>query len=78
MEQFPRSISAVVFLMLVLLATEMRPVAADGDKICESPSNAFKGLCLRDDNCDIVCKTEGFPNGDCKGFLRKCVCTKPC
>ncbi|KAG8502202.1 hypothetical protein CXB51_002170 [Gossypium anomalum] len=56
----------------------MRPVAADGDKICESPSNVFKGLCLRDDNCDIVCKTEGFPNGDCKGFLRKCVCTKPC
>ncbi|TYI95879.1 hypothetical protein E1A91_D01G029900v1 [Gossypium mustelinum] len=78
MEQFSRSISAVVLLMLVLLATEMGPVAADGDKICESPSNAFKGLCLRDDNCDIVCKTEGFPNGDCKGFLRKCVCTKPC
>ncbi|MBA0758902.1 hypothetical protein Gotri_021859 [Gossypium trilobum] len=44
----------------------MGPVVADGDKICESPSNAFKGLCLRDDNCDIVCKTEGFPNGDCK------------
>ncbi|TYH86292.1 hypothetical protein ES332_D01G032100v1 [Gossypium tomentosum] len=78
MEQFSRSISAVVLLMLVLLETEMGPVAADGDKICESPSNAFKGLCLRDDNCDIVCKTEGFPNGDCKGFLRKCVCTKPC
>ncbi|MBA0641145.1 hypothetical protein Goklo_025727 [Gossypium klotzschianum] len=56
----------------------MGPVVVDGDKICESPSNAFKGLCLRDDNCDIVCKTEGFPNGDCKGFLRKCVCTKPC
>ncbi|TYJ48002.1 hypothetical protein E1A91_A01G031200v1 [Gossypium mustelinum] len=56
----------------------MRPVVADDDKICKYPSNAFKGLYLRDDNCGIVCKTEGFPNGDCKGFLRKCVCTKPC
>nr|KJB11911.1 hypothetical protein B456_002G029500 [Gossypium raimondii] len=78
MGQFSRSISAVVLLMLVLLATEMGPVTADGDKICESRSNAFKGLCLRDNNCDIVCKTEGFPNGGCKGFIRKCVCTKPC
>ncbi|MBA0641143.1 hypothetical protein Goklo_025725 [Gossypium klotzschianum] len=56
----------------------MGPVTADGDKICESRSNAFKGLCLRDNNCDIACKTEGFPNGGCKGFIRKCVCTKPC
>ncbi|KAH1120562.1 hypothetical protein J1N35_003722 [Gossypium stocksii] len=78
MERFSRLASAVVILMLVLLATEMGPMLADGAKICESPSNAFKGLCLGDDNCDIICKTEGFPNGNCKGFLGKCICTKPC
>ncbi|KAH1120557.1 hypothetical protein J1N35_003717 [Gossypium stocksii] len=78
MERFSRSISIMVLLMLVLLTIEIGPVVADGDKICESPSNAFKELCLRDDNCDIVCKIEGFPNEDCKGFLHKCVCTKPC
>ncbi|TYJ48001.1 hypothetical protein E1A91_A01G031100v1 [Gossypium mustelinum] len=78
MERFSRSVSAVIHLMLVLLVTEMGPVAVEGGPICKATSNVYKGLCLIDDSCDIVCKREGFHKGNCKGFLRKCVCTNPC
>nr|KJB11912.1 hypothetical protein B456_002G029600 [Gossypium raimondii] len=78
MERFSRPVSAVILLMLVLLATEMGPVAVEGGTTCKATSNIYKGLCLLDDSCDIVCKREGFHSGNCKGFLRKCVCTNPC
>ncbi|KAL1118346.1 hypothetical protein V6Z11_D01G028500 [Gossypium hirsutum] len=78
MERFSRSVSTVVFLILILLATEMGAVAVEGGPICKATSNVYKGLCLIDDSCDIVCKREGFHRGNCKGFLRKCVCTNPC
>ncbi|MBA0850490.1 hypothetical protein Goshw_030513 [Gossypium schwendimanii] len=51
----------------------MGPVAAEGGTICKATSNIYKGLCLLDDSCDIVCKKEGFHSGNCKGFIRKCV-----
>ncbi|KAK5844154.1 hypothetical protein PVK06_000289 [Gossypium arboreum] len=50
----------------------MGPVAVEGGPICKATSNVYKGLCLIDDSCDIVCKREGFHKGNCKGFLRKC------
>lgn len=58
--------------------TEMGPIATDGDKMYEPASNTYKEMCLRDDNCNLVCKIKGFQNGDCKGFLRKCIRTKSC
>ncbi|TYI95880.1 hypothetical protein E1A91_D01G030000v1 [Gossypium mustelinum] len=70
MEQFSRSVSAVILLMLVLLAT--------CGTTCKATSNIYEGLCLLDGSCDIVCKRQGFHSGNCKGFLRKCVCTNPC
>ncbi|GER52928.1 defensin [Striga asiatica] len=44
--------------------------------ICESPSAQFKGPCLYDRDCRIICSTEGFPDGHCKG---SCICrASPC
>ncbi|KAK4380598.1 hypothetical protein RND71_002460 [Anisodus tanguticus] len=37
---------------------------------CESASQRFKGLCVRNSNCASICNTEGFPDGHCKGFRR--------
>nr|GMD15411.1 defensin Ec-AMP-D2-like [Ipomoea batatas] len=45
---------------------------------CESKSHKFKGLCFSDHNCGSVCQTEGFHAGHCRGFRRRCFCTKHC
>ncbi|MBA0817505.1 hypothetical protein Gohar_021613 [Gossypium harknessii] len=47
----------------------MGHVAVEGGPICKATSNVYKGLCLIDDSCDIVCKREGFHRGNCKGLL---------
>lgn len=47
-------------------------------RVCLSQSHSFKGPCVRGHNCASVCKTEGFPGGECKGFRRRCFCAKPC
>nr|7C2P_A Chain A, Plant defensing Egk [Elaeis guineensis]7C2P_B Chain B, Plant defensing Egk [Elaeis guineensis]7C2P_C Chain C, Plant defensing Egk [Elaeis guineensis]7C2P_D Chain D, Plant defensing Egk [Elaeis guineensis] len=47
-------------------------------RTCESQSHKFKGPCLRASNCANVCKTEGFHGGKCRGFRRRCFCTKHC
>uniref|UniRef100_A0A0D3CCJ6 Knottins-like domain-containing protein n=1 Tax=Brassica oleracea var. oleracea TaxID=109376 RepID=A0A0D3CCJ6_BRAOL len=49
-----------------------------GQQMCEAKSITFKGMCLKWRNCKQVCISEGFPEGRCKGFVRKCVCRKPC
>ncbi|KAL0704974.1 hypothetical protein Bca4012_071399 [Brassica carinata] len=49
-----------------------------GQQMCEAKSINFKGMCLKWKNCKHVCISEGFPEGRCKGFVRKCVCRKPC
>ncbi|CAG7883276.1 unnamed protein product [Brassica rapa] len=45
--------------------------------MCEAKSINFKGMCLKWSYCKQVCISEGFPDGHCKGFIRKCVCRKP-
>ncbi|EOA34866.1 hypothetical protein CARUB_v10022448mg [Capsella rubella] len=72
MKVSPRLISAVL-LLFMLLAT----VTVEG-RTCESSSNLFSGPCLSESNCANVCNTEGFPDGDCRGFRRRCMCTRPC
>ncbi|RAL48085.1 hypothetical protein DM860_017876 [Cuscuta australis] len=47
-------------------------------RTCESKSQKFKGPCVSDHNCASVCHTERFHGGHCRGFRRRCFCTKPC
>ncbi|KAK1595156.1 hypothetical protein QYE76_048230 [Lolium multiflorum] len=49
-------------------------------RTCLSQSHNFKGACLSSTNCASVCRTENFPDGDCKTrrFQRKCFCIKNC
>ncbi|XLU40895.1 hypothetical protein S245_035709, partial [Arachis hypogaea] len=56
----------------------MGPIMVAEGRTCASQSHRFKGVCLSDTNCASVCKTEGFPSGDCHGFRRRCFCTKHC
>ncbi|XP_015895971.1 defensin Ec-AMP-D1-like [Ziziphus jujuba] len=68
---------STVFLVLLLVAIEMGPRVAEG-RTCESQSHKFKGVCVSKSNCAGICKTEGFHGGHCRGFRRRCFCTKPC
>jgi len=47
-------------------------------RTCETSSNLFNGPCLSSSNCANVCHNEGFSDGDCRGFRRRCLCTRPC
>ncbi|KAK0574277.1 hypothetical protein LWI29_020907 [Acer saccharum] len=80
MERSVRLFSTVLLLLLVLLSPgEMgqNEMVAEA-RTCESQSHKFKGTCLSKSNCAHVCKTEGFPGGHCRGFRRRCFCTKKC
>ncbi|KAF3650437.1 Defensin SD2 [Capsicum annuum] len=69
-----KKLLATIFLVLMLVfASEM----AEARK-CESQSHRFKGPCVRKSNCASVCQTEGFTGGHCRGFRRRCFCTKHC
>ncbi|RID75431.1 hypothetical protein BRARA_B02477 [Brassica rapa] len=69
-------ISKFFFLLILLVGPDMKMV--QGQQMCEAKSINFKGICLKWRNCKQVCISEGFPNGRCKKFIRKCVCMKPC
>ncbi|KAG8498720.1 hypothetical protein CXB51_005052 [Gossypium anomalum] len=77
MAQFIRSSVSATFLLLLVLLAEMGPTTVEGRK-CESPSHKFKGMCMNRDNCATVCQTEGYEDGKCEGFRRRCICIKPC
>nr|ACS96442.1 defensin [Jatropha curcas] len=72
-----RPFSAVLFLLLLLVATEIGSKMAEA-RTCESQTHKFKGTCLSETNCANVCKTEGFTGGDCRGLRRRCFCTRHC
>ncbi|PWA96134.1 Defensin SD2 [Artemisia annua] len=70
--------ATLLLLVMCLLANEMGgPMVVEG-RTCLSQSHKFKGPCVSDTNCASVCKTEGFPGGDCQGLRRRCFCTKHC
>ncbi|KAG5594092.1 hypothetical protein H5410_035324 [Solanum commersonii] len=73
-----RFFAIVLFLAMLVMDTEMGPMRIIEARICESPSQRFKGPCLTDRNCASVCETEGFTGGDCRGLRRRCFCTKEC
>nr|GMC47310.1 defensin Ec-AMP-D2-like [Ipomoea batatas]GMC49732.1 defensin Ec-AMP-D2-like [Ipomoea batatas]GMC51623.1 defensin Ec-AMP-D2-like [Ipomoea batatas] len=53
-------------------------VEGGGSRLCETKSNRFKGLCWSDTNCGSVCRSEGFAGGNCRGFRRRCFCSRSC
>ncbi|TMW83265.1 hypothetical protein EJD97_002293 [Solanum chilense] len=57
---------------------KMGPMRIVEARHCESLSHRFKGPCVSDKNCASVCETERFSGGNCRGFRRRCFCTKPC
>ncbi|KAL8241965.1 hypothetical protein R6Q59_012267 [Mikania micrantha] len=70
--------AALLLVVMCLLASEMGgPMVVEG-RTCESQSHKFKGTCMSDTNCGNVCQSEGFPSGKCRGFRRRCFCTKSC
>ncbi|KAH7653551.1 Scorpion toxin-like protein [Dioscorea alata] len=73
----PRVISITILLFLFLMISSGTVMVVEG-RTCESQSHKFKGTCLRESNCANVCKTEGFHGGKCRGFRRRCFCTKHC
>ncbi|XP_068342563.1 defensin Ec-AMP-D2-like [Pyrus communis] len=69
--------TAFVFVLLLVATGMMGPMLAEG-RTCEAHSRKFKGTCLGKSNCASVCQTEGFHGGHCRGFRRRCFCTKHC
>ncbi|XP_061374431.1 defensin Ec-AMP-D2-like [Gastrolobium bilobum] len=65
------------FMLLILLASQM-VVQTEGRRHCQSQSHRFKGLCFSHHNCASVCTVEGFTGGKCRGFRKRCFCTKHC
>ncbi|KAF3774338.1 Defensin J1-2 [Nymphaea thermarum] len=72
-----RSLLPAFFLLALLLLALGRVEKAEA-RMCDTPSSRFRGLCFSDSNCQTVCHGEGFPHGDCHGFRRRCICSKPC
>ncbi|KRH54014.1 hypothetical protein GLYMA_06G160300v4 [Glycine max] len=66
------------FLLLLLVFASPEVVVQTEGRVCESQSHGFHGLCNRDHNCALVCRNEGFSGGRCKGFRRRCFCTRIC
>ncbi|XP_057731418.1 defensin Ec-AMP-D2-like [Arachis stenosperma] len=64
------------FFLLFLLASQM--VVQSEGRHCESKSHRFKGMCVHERNCASVCNLEGFSGEKCRGFRRRCFCTRHC
>ncbi|WCJ37619.1 Defensin-like protein [Euphorbia peplus] len=71
-------ISVVVFLLFIFVLASQEMVKPSYGRVCESQSHHFKGPCMGDHNCAIVCRNEGFSGGNCRGFRRRCFCTRRC
>ncbi|KAK6923704.1 hypothetical protein RJ641_009904 [Dillenia turbinata] len=67
-----------IFLVLLVLLTSHKTVMQVEGRVCQSKSHGFKGPCVRDHNCALVCRNEGFSGGECIGARRRCFCTKLC
>ncbi|KAJ8765275.1 hypothetical protein K2173_011972 [Erythroxylum novogranatense] len=69
----------IFLLLLVCLVSQEMVVPVEARyRVCQSLSHYYKGPCLRDHNCAMVCRNEAFSGGRCKGFRRRCFCTKLC
>ncbi|KAI7725617.1 hypothetical protein M8C21_014799 [Ambrosia artemisiifolia] len=78
--------SSSIFLIIVLLL--LVPFEEESNnknyyyvveaRTCESQSHGFKGRCMSNHNCGLVCRNEGFSAGNCRGARGRCFCTKTC
>ncbi|KAL4590394.1 hypothetical protein LXL04_003323 [Taraxacum kok-saghyz] len=68
---------ALFFTLLFLFASQWSIPGAEA-RMCQSQSHMFHGTCLRHHNCALVCRNEGFSGGRCRGFRRRCFCTRSC
>ncbi|KAL1559908.1 hypothetical protein AAHA92_10196 [Salvia divinorum] len=78
-----RGCAWVIVILVLFWASEMGLASASARVVeqkrsCESQSHRFKGTCLSNKNCGSVCSTEGFHGGKCRGFRKRCFCTRPC
>ncbi|KAI7733806.1 hypothetical protein M8C21_006452 [Ambrosia artemisiifolia] len=69
--------TAMLLVAMCLMANEIGGPMVEA-RTCETRSHKFKGTCFSDTNCANVCHSEGFPDGKCRGFRRRCFCTRPC
>ncbi|KAG8382699.1 hypothetical protein BUALT_Bualt05G0104600 [Buddleja alternifolia] len=74
MASFLRLFATVILMLTLVFSTGMVAEA----RTCETKSHRFRGLCVSKANCAAVCQTEGFHGGHCRGFRRRCFCTKHC
>ncbi|WZZ43713.1 hypothetical protein YC2023_039972 [Brassica napus] len=65
-----------VFENVHLMVVKMKSGTMKVDNKCEAKSIDFKGMCLKWRNFKQLCISEGFPDGRCKGFMRKCLSRK--
>ncbi|PIN15344.1 hypothetical protein CDL12_12019 [Handroanthus impetiginosus] len=70
-------LSAVLLVLVLVMVTEIGPMVGEA-RTCESQSHRFQGLCFSSTNCGSICRGEGFTGGHCRGFRRRCFCTKHC
>ncbi|XP_074350450.1 defensin-like protein 1 [Apium graveolens] len=77
-----KRICQLLLLFILVLASQdilMREVEGGRTiRVCESQSHLFKGQCWSNSNCAQICRHEGFRGGHCRGFRKRCYCTKPC
>nr|GEV63003.1 defensin-like protein 1 [Tanacetum cinerariifolium] len=53
---------AILFALLCLFASQWTIQVAEA-RMCQSQSHMYHGACLRDHNCALVCRNEGFSGG---------------
>ncbi|XP_015578658.1 defensin-like protein 1 [Ricinus communis] len=73
-----RSAGLFILMLIVLVLASQHMVLPTEARVCQSQSHKFHGACWGDHNCATVCRTEGFSGGRCRGFRRKCFCTRGC
>ncbi|KAK2972050.1 hypothetical protein RJ640_005070 [Escallonia rubra] len=74
-----RSFGVIMLSLFLLLASQETTCKMGVEaRTCESQSHGFKGRCLSDHNCGLVCRNEGFSNGRCQGLRQRCFCTRAC
>ncbi|KAL8096603.1 hypothetical protein AgCh_037537 [Apium graveolens] len=65
-------------VMLLLLTLQARMEQGEAIDTCGVQSAYFLGFCLIDHHCEMVCKIEGFPGGQCLGLIPHCICLGTC
>ncbi|XP_024963176.1 defensin-like protein 1 [Cynara cardunculus var. scolymus] len=70
-----KTIAMLLFTLLLLFTSSQLGAEA---RMCQSQSHKYHGACFHNHNCALVCRNEGFSGGICRGFRRRCFCTRLC